>query len=74
MPMKTVMEIFEAAFHPARDPRSEEYKAGVIAALSFRIAGQKIPQPYALGTAQADAFYAGIDEGHRRWRAELDVD
>ena len=71
--MKTVMEIYDATFHTARDPRSEEYKAGVMAALCFRINGQKIPHPYALGTAQADAFYAGIDEGHHRWRAEQDA-
>lgn len=71
--MKTVMEIYDEAFDVPRDPRSDEYKQGVIAALSFRITGQKIPHPYALGTAQADAFYAGIDEGHRRWRAEQDA-
>lgn len=72
--MKTAMEIFNAAFHPVRDPRSDEYKQGVLAALSFRIGGQKIPHPYPMGTTQADAFYAGIDEGHRRWRMEQDAD
>ena len=65
--MKTVMEIYDAAFDVPRDPRSDEYKAGVIAILSYRITGQKIPRPYAMGTAQADAFYAGTDEGHRLW-------
>lgn len=72
--MKTALEIFNAAFHPVRDPRSDEYKAGVLAVLRFRIDGQKIPHPYAMGTAQADAFYAGTDEGHRLWRAEKDID
>lgn len=71
--MKTAMEIFNETFDTPRDPRSAEYKAGVMAALCFRINGQKIPRPYALGTAQADAFYAGIDEGHRRWRVEQDA-
>lgn len=70
--MKTVMEIYDEAFDVPRDPRSHEYKQGVIAALSFRITGQKIPRPYALETAQADAFYAGIDEGHHLWRKACD--
>lgn len=29
----------------------------------------RIPRPYAAGTAQDDALYAGIAEGHAIWRA-----
>jgi hypothetical protein len=71
--MKTVMEIYEEAFDQPRDPRSDEYKEGVIATLSYHITGQKMPRPYAMGTVQADAFYAGVDEGHRLWMAAKDA-
>ncbi|MDA8140718.1 MAG: hypothetical protein M0036_18890 [Desulfobacteraceae bacterium] len=61
-------ELYAKAFTGQRDPRSVEYKAGVRAALMFRLAGVAIPRPYTAGTAQADAFYSGIDEGHRIFR------
>jgi hypothetical protein len=60
--------LFKAAFNTPRDLRSTEYKAGVRAVLDFRIDGGRMPRPYPVGTAQADAFYAGVDEGHRIWR------
>jgi len=60
--------IFNSAFNRPRDPRSAEYKAGVLAALRYRIEGVKIKQVYRPGTASADAFYSGLDEGHRLWR------
>lgn len=63
----TPEQILEQAFDPAkfRDPRSPEYKAGVLAALKFRLQGHPITLPYPVGTAQADAFFSGLDEGHR---------
>jgi hypothetical protein len=64
-----VDKLFDAAFNNARDPRSDEYKAGVRAVLNYRIAGERIYRPYPMGTTQADAFYAGVDEGHQIWRA-----
>ncbi|KLU21954.1 hypothetical protein EOS_32950 [Caballeronia mineralivorans PML1(12)] len=64
-----VDDLMRKAFAPARDPRSTEYKAGVRALLALRINGVKLVQPYEMGTVQADAFYAGIDEGHHIWRA-----
>ena len=30
----------------------------------FRLAGVAIPRPYTAGTAQADAFYSGLDSVH----------
>jgi hypothetical protein len=67
--MKTVDELMQEAFDPSRhrDPRSDEYKAGVRAALEYRINCKKISMPYQVGTAQADAFFSGLDEGHRIW-------
>ena len=63
--MKTVDEIMAKAFPVARDPRSQEYKAGVKAVLDFRLNQVKIKNPYTVGTAQADAYFAGNEEGHR---------
>ncbi|WP_216673338.1 hypothetical protein [Paraburkholderia solitsugae] len=67
--MKNVDDLMKKAFSPGRDPRSAEYKAGVRALLELRINGVKLPRPYATGTVQADAFYAGVGEGHDIWRA-----
>ncbi len=68
-------QIFRAAFAPEtyRDPRSLPYREGVRASIENRLAkidGEEPPEircPYAKGTAEADAFYAGCSEGH--WRA-----
>lgn len=60
--------ILAAAFNKPRDPRSPEYKAGVKAALTFRLAGIHSVLPYTLGTARADAWFSGTDEGHHLWR------
>jgi len=68
----TVDALMAEAFKPGRDPRSSEYKQGVRALLALRIDGTKLPRPYKMGSAQADAFYAGVDEGHRIWRAHND--
>lgn len=62
-----VDRLMDAAFFPGRTPRSAEYRAGCRAALEFRFAGKSLPMPYAAGTAAADAFFAGIDEGHAIW-------
>lgn len=64
-----VEELFAAAFDIARDTRSPEYKAGVRAALEYRVNGVRIHCPHPSGSAQFDAFYAGIGEGHNIWRA-----
>lgn len=72
--MKTVEQLMDAAFSPGRDPRSEEYMRGCIAALQYRIHGATIRHPYQMGTTQADAYFAGIDEGHAIWRRECLAD
>lgn len=62
--------LYKEAFSVPRDPRSDAYKRGVLAALSYRFAGISTNEncPYKPGTAEYDAFAAGCDEGHRRWR------
>ena len=61
---KTAQEVFNEAFPPGRAPRSEAYKRGVLDCLRFRI--DDVPEvkcPYDQGTAEADAYLAGVDEG-----------
>ncbi len=53
-----------------RDPRSPEYMAGVRAALDKRSGLlERISNPYKAGTAQSDAWFAGVREGHESWSA-----
>lgn len=67
--MKDIEKIFNGAFPATRTPRSSEYKSGVRAALAFRFNKESINCPYKTGTAQADAFFAGVTEGHAIWRS-----
>lgn len=47
-----------------RTPRSAAYKAGVLALLKYRMReAENCPCPYAAGTADCDAFFAGMEEG-----------
>ncbi len=66
--VSTVDALMQAHFLGA-DPRSDEYKAGMRAALQLKLEGKPIQRPHAMGTVQADAFYAGHDDGLRIWRA-----
>lgn len=66
--MTTVDELMTQAFSVPRDPRSAEYKAGVRAVLDYRLHGKQMSLPFRIGTAAADAYFAGTDEGHRIWR------
>jgi hypothetical protein len=50
-------------------PRSREYRTGMLdgfASLDLRAALP--PLRYQLGTAHADAYFAGVDAGHALWR------
>lgn len=63
--------IFKKAFSGPRDPRSPEYKAGVLAALEYSCGErEKIENPYSPGTCQFDAYQAGIEEGNGLWEKE----
>jgi hypothetical protein len=65
-PEQILAKAFSTARH--RTPRSAEYRLGVLAALKYRIEGIPMELPYTVGTAQADAWFAGTDEGHRLYR------
>lgn len=61
--------LFTEAFRSPRSPRSEEYKAAVLALLRVKC-GKAVdcPCPYEVGTASADAWFSGIAEGHSIFR------
>lgn len=67
----SVDQLFQTAFYNGRTPRSTEYQTGTRAALAFRLERKDIEPPYQPGTAAADAFFAGIAEGHALWRAAV---
>jgi hypothetical protein len=72
--MTTAKQIFDKAFSRPRDRRSDAYKAGVLAILEHRLRerGANVFCQYEEGTAEADAYFAGCDEGHRLARDYLD--
>jgi len=73
--MSKAYEIFDAAFAKPRDQRSDEYRHGVIDILKYRLGeANKVfgKKQYVLGTARADAYFAGCDEGHRLAREYLE--
>lgn len=62
--MATAEQILEDLFSSPRDPRSSEYRDGLLTELKFRLEGEGYPAcPFELGTAQADAWFSGRDEG-----------
>ena len=65
----SVDQLYQTAFYNGRTPRSQEYKAGARMALEHRIERKDFDMPYQVGTAAADAFFAGIEEGKTIWRA-----
>ena len=60
------LQAFGAAFDVPRDPRSAEYRDGALRILKLRLEGVALPPcPFPMPSAQADAWWAGTDEGHR---------
>lgn len=68
----TVHAIVTQAFAPCRCPRSVEYRAGVTDLLMHRALGPRLACPYTLGTAQADAWFAGVEEGKALWLHQVE--
>lgn len=66
-PRDRIEAILASAFAPSlnRLPRSPEYSEGARAALLQRFVGKPFACPHKEGTAAADAFFAGADEGRR---------
>jgi hypothetical protein len=63
--MSEAQRIFDEAFAKPRDPRSAEYKLGVLGTLRIRVDGEECTCPYRAGTAESDAYWAGAAEGLR---------
>ena len=58
--------LMSQVFGSGRGPRSEPYRQGVRSILAYRLAGAPLPKlPYDLGTAEADAYFAGQGEGRQ---------
>ena len=68
----TVDSLMKAAFFNGRAPRSSAYKAGTRMALEHRIERKDIEVPYTPGTADADAYFAGIEEGKLIYRVAVE--
>lgn len=68
-PVDLAERLFNAAFDIPRNPRSDEYKAGARAVLDYRVSRIRISCPHLPGSAQFDAYHAGVTEGHQIWRA-----
>ena len=72
------LQLFDAAFNTPRDPRSPEYRAGVMHILRVKTGEiEPLACPYPLGTARADAWFSGTDEGHkilRKYRDQQDAE
>lgn len=49
------------------DPRSPEYRLGMIDCLCWRTVGVETPHRFRMGTAQADAYWSGFDRGRGVW-------
>lgn len=60
---KQIDRVYQAAFDHPRDPRSDAYKCGVRDGIASRLKVAPAKCPYRLGTAEADAWFSGVDEG-----------
>lgn len=59
----TAQGVFDSAFPAGRAPRSPAYKQGVLDTLRAHIDKAPLANcPYATGTAEADAYFAGAVE------------
>jgi len=73
-------QLYDQAFthNTTRDPRSKAYKQGVHDALRAASSQGRIKLRdlllWELGTPEADAWFAGTDEGKRRWRNFVEND
>lgn len=59
------------AFHEIRDPRSAEYREGVRDLLLYKLVEKRLKNPFVPGTAFADAWWAGVEEGKLIHRLHL---
>lgn len=59
----TALQIHQRLFTPGRTPRSTAYRLGTFDALRHHLGENKHTCPYAAGSADFDAYWAGWDEG-----------
>ena len=60
----TAQAVYDKAFEPGSEPRSDAYKQGVLTCLRVRIDGVELTKnPYPAGTAESDAYFAGVAAG-----------
>lgn len=52
-----------SAFFPGRPARSSAYQLGVLAKLRLVLQRERLVCPYAQGSAEFDAYFAGAEEG-----------
>jgi hypothetical protein len=65
--MSKTEALMQLAFYPGRPARSAAYRAGVRDVLLKHLDGVRdISFPYQMGSAEADAYLSGTDEGMRR--------
>jgi len=67
---EVVDQLVRAAFDRPRDRRSDAYKQGVRALLIARVSLATLICNYQPGSAEFDAFHAGVDEGRAIWQNE----
>lgn len=61
-----------AGFSASRMPRSAAYRDGVRGLLLLRATGARLLCPHRPGTAECDAFFAGVEEGKDWWRHQVE--
>lgn len=62
-----LLDALMAAIFPLAGLRSAEYQRGSRDSLTHKLTGRDRRFPYAIGTAQADAYLAGYEYGKARW-------
>jgi hypothetical protein len=68
-----VERLMALAFFLGLAPRSAEYRQGCQAALDYRILGLRMHLPYPAGCSEADAWFAGTEEGQGIWQRKGEV-
>jgi hypothetical protein len=59
----TAQTLFDEAFKAPRPARSKPYQTGVLWQLRYRMReSERYKCPHQVGTAEFDAFWAGVDE------------
>ena len=68
-----IEQLMQERFAPGNgDPRSAAYKHGTRSVFSHRIIGGRIGAlPYLIGTAEADAYFSGQQDGRTHLAAHL---